>query len=122
MRHIDHQYRLGVCKGRMEARNEGGTSMRYGNASMICMLTVGVVYGVSGGCGNSGNSSVFQGSGGLTSGTGTNTGTATGGLTSGSTGSGILTTGTGGTQTGGSGTGGPNSDAACANQVSDSNA
>jgi len=96
--------------------------MRYGNASMICMLTVGVVYGLSGGCGNSGNSSVFQGSGGLTTGTGTNTGTATGGTLTGSTGSGIMTTGTGGTLTGGSGTGGPNSDAACANQVSDSSA
>jgi hypothetical protein len=96
--------------------------MRYGNASMICMLTVGVVYGLSGGCGNSGNSSVFNGTGGLTSGTGTNTGTATGGLTSGSTGSGIMTTGTGGTLAGGSGTGGPSSDAACANQVSDSSA
>src|SRR3954469_12156925 len=98
--------------------------MRYGNATMFCMLAAGVVWGLSGGCGSSGSSSVFEtGSGTLTGGPG-GTSTTTGGISTGtgSTGAGIMTTGTGGLTTGGgTGTGGLGGDA-CAAQASDSTA
>src|SRR4051812_43716832 len=93
--------------------------MRYGNATLLCMLSVGVVWGLSGGCGSSGNGSVFDtGTGGLST-TGGGSGTLTGGLTTGSTSAGIMTT-TGGLTSGGStGTGGGD---ACSTQASDSSA
>src|SRR5689334_550653 len=97
--------------------------MRYGNATMFCMLAVGVVWGLSGGCGSSGSTSVFDntGTGAISGSSGTNT--TTGGISTGtgSTGAGIMTTGTGGISSGSStGTGGLGGDA-CAAQASDSN-
>src|SRR5258706_10021460 len=94
--------------------------MRYGNATMFCMLAVGVVWGLSGGCGSSGSPSVFEtGSGGPGA-----TSTTTGGISTGtgSTAAGIMTTGvgTGGITTGGSSTGTGGGDA-CSTQASDSN-
>jgi hypothetical protein len=93
--------------------------MRYGNATMLCMLAVGAVWGVSNGCGSSGDSSVFgpgNSSGTLSGGSGTNTGgSLTGGT--GNTGTGILTTGSTGTGNTSTGTGGGD---ACSADTSDS--
>src|SRR5258708_5966896 len=93
--------------------------MRYGNASVIGILSAGFALALASACGNSGNSSVFE------SGSGTLTGgTQTGGTMTGST---LTSSISGGTQSGGTITGGTSSGTgslggdACAAQASDSN-
>src|SRR6266567_3007772 len=95
--------------------------MRYGNASVIGILSAGFALALASACGNSGNSSVFEsGSGTLTGGTqsgGTMTGsTLTSSISGGSQAGGTITGGTGTS----SGTGSLGGDA-CAAQASDSN-
>src|SRR5258707_3912102 len=103
--------------------NKEKRRMRYGNASTICMLSIGMVWTLAGGCGNSNDGSVFGPNGMTTGGQTGSTGT--------SSGTGIVITGTAGSGSGsGSGTGGPGStgtgtiapDAACAQQAADSSA
>jgi hypothetical protein len=94
--------------------------MKYGNATVLCMLSLSVVWGFSGGCGGDGNGSVFQtGGGSLTGGSGS---TLAGGTQAGGTLTGVIS---GGSTTGGSPTGGNTGTGsitdACATQASDSN-
>jgi hypothetical protein len=97
--------------------NKEKPRMRYGNASTICMLSMGLVWTLAGGCGNSNDGSVFDTNG--------MTGGLTGGSGTASTGTGIVLAGGSGSGTGlgsGSGTGTIAPDAACAQQAADSSA